>query len=167
VARPAPLPAHPPAAFEQNCLKLKAEMEAFPSVAIRPHAKAHKCPQLARLQLQLLGTSAVGVCCQKVSEAEAMVAGGIMDVLVSNEVVAQAKLQRLVALAAQGASLLLSRVCVLTRRQGVSRKLRPQPMLLAVAHPRCAHLGGRGCCWPAGAAGGCSSGLGRQCGRPG
>jgi 3-hydroxy-D-aspartate aldolase len=38
----------------------------------------------------------------QVSEAEAMVAGGITNVLVSNEVVSPRKLQRLVALAAQG-----------------------------------------------------------------
>eukprot|EP00882_Tetradesmus_deserticola_P009015 GHRQ01009511.1.p1 GENE.GHRQ01009511.1~~GHRQ01009511.1.p1 ORF type:complete len:216 (+),score=61.29 GHRQ01009511.1:748-1395(+) len=88
--------------FERNCLKLKSAMEAYP-VSIRPHAKAHKCPQLAQLQLQLLGPSAVGVCCQKVTEAEAMVAGGVRDVLLSNEVVAPYKITRLVALAAQGA----------------------------------------------------------------
>jgi D-serine deaminase-like pyridoxal phosphate-dependent protein len=41
----------------------------------------------------------VGVCCQKVSEAEAMVEGGITDVLVSNEVVGAQKIQRLAALA--------------------------------------------------------------------
>jgi D-serine deaminase-like pyridoxal phosphate-dependent protein len=41
---------------------------------------------------------AVGACCQKVSEAEAMVEGGIADVLVSNEIVGASKLDRLAAL---------------------------------------------------------------------
>jgi D-serine deaminase-like pyridoxal phosphate-dependent protein len=41
----------------------------------------------------------VGVCCQKVSEAEAMVEGGIGDVLISNEIVGAHKLERLAALA--------------------------------------------------------------------
>jgi D-serine deaminase-like pyridoxal phosphate-dependent protein len=41
---------------------------------------------------------AVGACCQKVSEAEAMVEGGIADVLVSNEIVGARKLERLAAL---------------------------------------------------------------------
>src|SRR5690606_38808870 len=41
----------------------------------------------------------VGVCCQKVAEAEALVAGGVPDVLIANEVVGAAKLRRLAALA--------------------------------------------------------------------
>src|SRR5690606_7203868 len=43
----------------------------------------------------------VGVCCQKVAEAEALVAGGVPDVLIANEVVGAAKLRRLAALARQ------------------------------------------------------------------
>lgn len=42
---------------------------------------------------------------KQVSEAEALVAGGITDVLLSNQVVAPAKLARLAALAAGGAQL--------------------------------------------------------------
>jgi 3-hydroxy-D-aspartate aldolase len=64
-------------------------------VRVRPHAKTHKCPDVARRQLAL---GAVGMCCQKVSEAEAMVDGGVGDVLVSNEVVGAPKLARLAAL---------------------------------------------------------------------
>jgi D-serine deaminase-like pyridoxal phosphate-dependent protein len=66
------------------------------NVQLRPHAKTHKCPTIALRQMAL---GAVGVCCQKVSEAEAMVAGGIRDVLVTNEVVGSAKLARLAQLA--------------------------------------------------------------------
>ena len=65
-------------------------------VALRPHAKAHKCPDIARLQVD---RGAVGVCCQKVDEAAAFVDAGIRDVLVTNEIVAEAKLARLAALA--------------------------------------------------------------------
>jgi D-serine deaminase-like pyridoxal phosphate-dependent protein len=43
-------------------------------VKARPHAKTHKCPVNALKQVEL-GT--VGVCVQKVSEAEAMVYGGV------------------------------------------------------------------------------------------
>jgi 3-hydroxy-D-aspartate aldolase len=64
-------------------------------VRVRPHAKTHKCPDVAKRQLAL---GAVGMCCQKVSEAEAMVDGGVGDVLVSNEVVGAPKLARLAAL---------------------------------------------------------------------
>ncbi|GIL97418.1 hypothetical protein Vretimale_3065 [Volvox reticuliferus] len=76
-------------------------MALFPGVAVRPHAKAHKCADVARLQLQLLG--AKGVCCQKVVEAEAMAEGGITDLLLSNEVIAPRKIDRLAGLAAAGA----------------------------------------------------------------
>ena len=65
-------------------------------VRVRPHAKTHKCPDVARRQI---ARGAVGMCCQKVSEAEAMVDGGIGDVLVSNEIVGTRKLGRLAALA--------------------------------------------------------------------
>jgi D-serine deaminase-like pyridoxal phosphate-dependent protein len=51
--------------------------------------------------MRQLAAGAVGVCCQKVSEAEAMVAGGVPDVLIANEVVGRAKLLRLAALARQ------------------------------------------------------------------
>ena len=64
-------------------------------VRVRPHAKTHKCPEVARRQVAM---GAVGACCQKVSEAEAMVEGGIADVLVSNEIVGASKLDRLAAL---------------------------------------------------------------------
>ena len=65
-------------------------------VHLRPHAKTHKTPAIAQLQVK---AGAIGVCCQKVSEAEAMVEGGIGDVYVSNEVVGRRKVERLAALA--------------------------------------------------------------------
>jgi D-serine deaminase-like pyridoxal phosphate-dependent protein len=64
-------------------------------VRVRPHAKTHKCPEVGKRQVAL---GAVGLCCQKVSEAEAMVEGGIADVLVTNEIVGARKLERLAAL---------------------------------------------------------------------
>jgi 3-hydroxy-D-aspartate aldolase len=48
-----------------------------------------------------IAAGAVGVCCQKISEAEIMVAGGVRDVFVSNEVVGPRKVQRVAALARQ------------------------------------------------------------------
>jgi 3-hydroxy-D-aspartate aldolase len=83
--------------------------------------QAHKCPQLAQMQLKLLGPSAVGMCCQKVTEAEAMVAGGIQDVFISNEVVAAPKITRMVALAAQGAQLLPCVSCMCCSLQSTER----------------------------------------------
>ena len=82
-------------AFEHN-LKLLNDSLVGRGVKLRPHAKSHKCPEIALRQMAL---GAVGVCCQKVSEAEAMVDGGVNDVLIANEVVGAAKLKRLAALA--------------------------------------------------------------------
>ena len=68
-------------------------------VMLRPHAKAHKSVFIAQRQIAQGRGLTVGVCCQKVSEAEAMVAGGILDVLLSNQVVCPQKIARLVVLA--------------------------------------------------------------------
>ena len=83
--------------FERNLQRLGDSL-AGRRVAVRPHAKSHKCPQIARKQIAL---GAVGVCCQKVSEAEAMVQGGVGDVLIANEIVGAAKVRRAAALARQ------------------------------------------------------------------
>ena len=84
-------------AFERN-LNLMAGNVAACGVRLRPHAKTHKCAVIARRQMAL---GAVGVCCQKVSEAEALVQAGVSDVLVSNEVVGRRKLDRLASLATE------------------------------------------------------------------
>lgn len=84
-------------AFEYN-LDRMAALLARAGVRLRPHAKAHKCPAVARLQI---ARGAVGQCVQKVAEAEAMVWGGIDNVLVSNEVVGATKLARFAALSRQ------------------------------------------------------------------
>src|ERR671924_172978 len=81
------------AAFEKNQQTLFDLVKN--RVRVRPHAKTHKCPEVARRQIAL---GAVGQCCQKVSEAEAMVDGGVGDVLVTNEIVGAKKLERLAAL---------------------------------------------------------------------
>ena len=82
-------------AFERN-LKRMADFVGKSGVRLRAHAKTHKSPIIAAKQMEL---GAVGVCCQKVSEAEVLVEGGIGDVLVSNEVAGAGKLDRLAALA--------------------------------------------------------------------
>lgn len=84
-------------ALERNLAKMAAFARQA-GVRLRPHAKTHKCPPIALRQIAL---GAVGICCQKVSEAEAMAAGGIGDILVSNEIVGDAKVARLAALARQ------------------------------------------------------------------
>lgn len=81
-------------AFERNLAALQKAL-AGKKVRLRAHAKTHKCPEIARRQI---AAGAVGVCCQKVSEAEALVEGGVGDVLISNEIVGAPKLARLAEL---------------------------------------------------------------------
>jgi D-serine deaminase-like pyridoxal phosphate-dependent protein len=63
---------------------------------LRPHAKMHKCAAIAQLQI---AAGAVGVCVQKLSEAQALAAAGVADIFISNEIMAEAKLAEVAALA--------------------------------------------------------------------
>jgi D-serine deaminase-like pyridoxal phosphate-dependent protein len=83
--------------FEAN-LQVMQDWADRCKVALRPHAKAHKCPEVALRQAAL---GARGICVQKVSEALPFVAAGIRDIHVSNEVVGDAKLRLLAALSRQ------------------------------------------------------------------
>lgn len=65
-------------------------------LSLRPHVKTHRLPAIAHEQLR---AGAVGVTCQKVSEAAVMVAAGVQDVLVAYPVLGEAKLERLCGLA--------------------------------------------------------------------
>lgn len=82
-------------ALDRNIAKM-AEFARATGVRVRPHAKTHKSVAIA---LRQIAQGAVGQCVQKVGEAEALVRGGVTDVLVSNEVVGDRKLRRLAALA--------------------------------------------------------------------
>jgi D-serine deaminase-like pyridoxal phosphate-dependent protein len=82
-------------ALEGNIARMAQAMEESPA-RLRPHAKSHKCAEIAKRQI---AAGAVGVCAQKVSEAEALVAGGVADVLVTNEIVGARKIARLARLA--------------------------------------------------------------------
>ena len=82
-------------AFERNLKRMAEKTSPYP-VRLRPHSKSHKSPLIALKQMAL---GAVGVCCQKVSEAEVMVRGGVTDVLVTNEIVGRRKQDKLAWLA--------------------------------------------------------------------
>lgn len=92
-------------AFERNVRRM-GDFVRQSGVRHRAHAKTHKSADIARYQLDYGG--ACGICCQKVAEAEALMAAGINDVLVSNEVVDPGKIDRLAQLAKTGRVL----VCV-------------------------------------------------------
>ena len=75
-----------------------ARMAAFgrdAGIALRPHAKTHRCPAVA---LRQIAAGAVGQCVQTVGEAEALVGAGVADVMVTNQIVSPAKLARLASL---------------------------------------------------------------------
>ena len=87
-------------ALERNIVKM-GEFAKQMGVRHRIHGKMHKSVDVALLQERLGGSC--GVCCQKVSEAEVFVRGGIKDVLVSNQVRDPAKIDRLARLPKLGA----------------------------------------------------------------
>lgn len=93
-------------ALERNIVKM-GKYAAAHGMRHRVHGKMHKSVDVAKLQEKLGG--AVGVCCQKVSEAEVFVRGGIGDVLVSNQVRDLYKIDRLAQLPKLGARII---VCV-------------------------------------------------------
>ncbi|RAX38232.1 3-hydroxy-D-aspartate aldolase BhcC [Rhizobium tropici] len=93
-------------ALEHNIRKMGDYAKAH-NMRHRAHGKMHKSVDVLRLQQELGG--AIGVCCQKVSEAEVFVRGGIKDVLVSNQVRDPAKIDRLALLPQHGARII---VCV-------------------------------------------------------
>jgi len=66
------------------------------SVALRPHTKTHKIPELAKLQIQY---GARGITVAKVSEARVMRNAGIDDILIAYPIVAEAKARELALLA--------------------------------------------------------------------
>src|SRR6185312_5403003 len=81
-------------AFERN-VRTMAEFARKAGVRLRAHAKTHKSADIARIQI---AHGACGICCQKTSEAEALVNAGITDVLVSNEVTNPKMIDRLARL---------------------------------------------------------------------
>ncbi len=102
-------------AMERNLQKM-ADYAQSHGVKLRPHAKMHKS---AALSLRQMHAGAVGMCVQKTSEAEALAAGGVHDIYISNEVIAPAKLARVARLArtlqARGGRLAIA----VDHRQGV------------------------------------------------
>lgn len=81
--------------LESNVSKMVSLCEEH-QVFWRPHVKACKSPDLAH---RLLHNGASGVTCAKVSEAQVMLAGGVNDLLIANEVVGAQKISRLVEVA--------------------------------------------------------------------
>jgi D-serine deaminase-like pyridoxal phosphate-dependent protein len=62
--------------LERNIERMQAAAAAR-GLRLRPHAKTHKCPDLAHIQI---ARGAVGICCAKLGEAEVFAASGIEDI---------------------------------------------------------------------------------------
>jgi 3-hydroxy-D-aspartate aldolase len=90
-------------ALEQNI----ATMAAFAKskgVALRPHAKSHKCPEIAH---RLAAAGAVGSSCATIGEAEALAAGGVTGLLITSPLAAPHMLDRLARLIGRGADIMV------------------------------------------------------------
>lgn len=81
--------------MESNINKMASYFRSV-KAELRPHAKTHKTPIIAQKQIE---AGAIGITCAKLGEAEVMVAGGIKDILIANEIVPTQKIQRLMGLA--------------------------------------------------------------------
>jgi D-serine deaminase-like pyridoxal phosphate-dependent protein len=84
-------------AIERNVSRMQAYCDEH-GVALRPHIKTHKLPELARLQLD---AGAVGITCQKLGEAEVMADAGVEYILLSCPLLGEAMAARLAALASR------------------------------------------------------------------
>ena len=92
-------------ASDRNIAAMRAHVETH-AIRLRSHAKMHKSSAIARHQIAAGG--ACGICCQKLSEAESLVRGGVGDVLITNQLRGAARLRRLADLAGRARVL----VCV-------------------------------------------------------
>ena len=81
-------------AMERNLAAMAAMAERH-KVKLRPHAKMHKSADIALMQM---AAGASGICVQKTAEAEALIARGVHDIFITNEVIAAQKLARVAAL---------------------------------------------------------------------
>jgi D-serine deaminase-like pyridoxal phosphate-dependent protein len=80
-----------------NIYRLQAYLDRH-HIANRPHVKTHKIPAIAQMQLD---AGAAGITCQKISEAEVMARAGFKDIFLPYNILGEAKLARLMALAAK------------------------------------------------------------------
>jgi len=89
-------------ALDRNIAAMAA-LTAGHGVGLRPHAKTHKSVDIAKRQL---AAGALGVCCAKIGEAEALADGGITGILITSPVAAPRAIERLAALAKSASGLM-------------------------------------------------------------
>jgi D-serine deaminase-like pyridoxal phosphate-dependent protein len=86
-------------AFDRNVAKMATRAKGA-GLALRPHAKSHKCSAIAQLQIK---AGAIGVCCAKLAEAEAMAGAGVGSILVTSPVAGTTQAERAARLAQETA----------------------------------------------------------------
>src|SRR6059036_3129174 len=102
LARPSSLDESPTPFLYVDLQRMNSNIETMAAAArdlgvrLRPHAKTHKVPEIARLQI---AAGAAGITVSKVSEAEVFADAGFDDLFLAYEIVAPPQLQRLVRLA--------------------------------------------------------------------
>ena len=92
------------AAFEAN-IKAMAEHCRQAGCGFRPHAKTHKCPEIARRQI---AAGALGICVATVAEAEAIAAADISGILLTSPIVDTGKINRMIELIRRGGNVMLA-----------------------------------------------------------
>lgn len=85
-------------AVERNIGKMASFFQDKPC-KLRPHMKTHKLPLIAHKQIE---AGSIGITCAKLGEAKVFFEAGIKNILIANEIVGQAKIQRLVQLSGFG-----------------------------------------------------------------
>ena len=83
--------------FERNLARMASHVRAA-GKHLRPHAKTHRCPDIAKRQV---AAGALGVACAKLGEAEVMARAGVRGLLITTEVVAPSAVRRLTRLAGE------------------------------------------------------------------
>jgi D-serine deaminase-like pyridoxal phosphate-dependent protein len=83
--------------FEENLEKMSRFTREH-RIALRPHAKTHKCVRIARRQIE---KGAIGICAATIAEAEVMIRGGLRGLLITGEMVGEPKISRLMRLSSQ------------------------------------------------------------------
>ncbi len=81
-------------AMEKNVAAMQSALKKF-GLPSRPHAKTHKCAAIAKYQM---ATGSIGICCAKLSEAEALAAEGIDRILMTTSNLAKSKIRRAMAM---------------------------------------------------------------------
>ncbi|HRK25570.1 MAG TPA: D-TA family PLP-dependent enzyme [Beijerinckiaceae bacterium] len=113
---------------ERNIGAAQAQFNRL-GIALRPHIKTHKLVRFAKKQI---AAGAVGITCQKTSEAEAFVEAGCRDVLITFNILGEAKLARLRRLSANATVTVVADNATVVQGLSGAFAQAPQPLRVLV-----------------------------------